>query len=74
MGAPAVQLLATLDAEVLMYQREVGWKTNLLAAFEYKKPEFRAEKLRAAHARDREGSGRGSSRIAQFWCSQREAA
>lgn len=48
MAASAVQLLATLDAEVLMYQSVVGWKTNLLAAFEYKKAEFRAERLRAA--------------------------
>lgn len=31
-----------------MYQSVVGWKTNLLAAFEYKKAEFRAERLRAA--------------------------
>lgn len=59
MGASAVQILATLDAEVLMHQREAGWKTNLLAAFEYKKPEFRAERLRAAHASDRKGSGLG---------------
>lgn len=54
MGASALELLATLDAEVLMYQGKVGWKTNLLTAFEYKKSEFRLERLRAAHCQGQE--------------------
>lgn len=55
-GAAALQLLATMDAVGLMYQREVGWKTNLSTSFEYKKLNLDQGGSELHIARDRRGA------------------